>query len=90
MKFAPVFLLAASGLGICCGAQGQARMAGYETYAIVAPVDDEASATPFAEVHCAKYNRFPRFRRMDGLKAIFDCETHKPKGAPPLKRGDLY
>jgi hypothetical protein len=54
MKLAPVFLIAASGLGICCGAQGQARVADTRTYAVVAPVDDEAGATPFAEAHCAK------------------------------------
>jgi hypothetical protein len=62
MKFAPVFLIAASGLGICCGAQGQARVAGYETYAIMAPVDDEASATPFAEAHCAKTQPISAFQ----------------------------
>jgi hypothetical protein len=61
-----------------------ARVAGYETYAVVAPVTNEAQALPFAQRHCAKYNRFAHFRRMDGLSAVFDCsaESIRPK---PLK-----
>ena len=35
------------------------RVAGYETYAVVAPVSDEAEAQPFAQRHCAKYDRLP-------------------------------
>ena len=68
-----VLLLIASPLA----AQEPTRVAGYETYAIVAPIADEESALPFAERHCARYDRFARFRRMERAKAIFDCDLQK-------------
>jgi hypothetical protein len=49
------------------------RVAGYETYAVVAPVANEAEALPFAQRHCATYNRFAHFRWMEGFRAVFDC-----------------
>ncbi len=58
-------------------AQGPTRVAGYETYAVVAPIADEESAQPFAERHCAKYDRFAHFRWMERTKAIFDCDLRK-------------
>jgi hypothetical protein len=59
-------------------AQDQARRTmGFETYVVVAPAADEASAMPDAERHCAQYSRFANFRRMDGAKAIFDCGLAK-------------
>jgi hypothetical protein len=88
MKLVSFFLVAV--LCFASETHGQTRVAGYETYAVVAPVDDEAGATPFAEAHCAKNKRFPRFRRMEGLKAIFDCETYKPVAPLPRKSGDVY
>ena len=70
-------------------AQEQTRVAGYETYAVVAPAAGEAHALPFAERHCAKYDRFANFRRMDGAKAIFDCTSEKveKKQLGPTPRG---
>ena len=72
-------------------AQEQPRVAGYETYAVVAPVADETRAQPFAERHCAKYDRFAHFRWMDGAKAIFDCAAQKAerKQLEPRARGVL-
>ena len=63
-------------------AQDRTRVAGYETYAVVAPVADEASALPFAEAHCGKYGRFAYFRRMERSKAIFDCQLQRANGRP--------
>jgi hypothetical protein len=84
---AGIALLAAGPLA----AQEQTRVAGFETYAVVAPITDEISAIPFAERHCAKYDRFARFRWMDGAKAIFDCQVRKletPRSA--AKGSGLY
>ena len=63
-------------------AQERTRVAGYETYAVVGPVADAATALPFAELHCAKHNRFAHFRRMDGVKAIFDCDPRRAERKP--------
>jgi hypothetical protein len=70
-------------------AQDRTQVAGYETYAVVGPVADAATALPFAELHCAKYNRFAHFRRMDGVKAIFDCKPQQAERKPfePKARG---
>jgi hypothetical protein len=87
-----IVLLASIALLIAAplAAQGT-RVAGYETYAVVAPVADPASALPFAELHCAKYDRFAHFRRMDSFKAVFDCRLQRDDGRPlaPTGRG-LY
>jgi hypothetical protein len=64
-------------IGTPLAAQEQTRVAGYETYAVVAPAAGEADALPFAERHCATYERFAHFRRMDGVKAIFDCTPER-------------
>ena len=56
---------------------------GFETYVVVAPVSDEAAALPDAERHCAQYNRVANFTRMDGVKAIFDCDPEKIDKTPP-------
>ena len=78
-------------LSICTpvAAQDRTQVAGYETYAVVGPVADNATALSFAELHCAKYNRFAHFRRMDGAKAIFDCEPRRAERKPfePKARG---
>ena len=66
-------------IGIPAAAQEQTLVAGYETYAVVGPVADDSTALPFAETHCAKYNRFAHFRRMDGVKAIFDCTPSRSR-----------
>jgi hypothetical protein len=73
-------------------AQNQAQVAGYETYAVVAPIADEANAQPFADVHCAKYHRFANFRRMEGAKAIFDCDLQKvdKKSRGVNREGRIY
>jgi hypothetical protein len=55
----------------------QTQAGGYETYAVVGPTTDKATALPFAQQHCGKYGRFPDFRRMDGSKAIFDCTVQR-------------
>ena len=77
-------LLAHLVLLICtpAAAQDRTQVAGYETYAVVGPVADDATALPFAERHCAKYNRFTYFRRMDGVKAIFDCTPQQVERKP--------
>lgn len=83
--FAGIILL----IGTPLAAQESTRVAGYETYAVVAPTSGEAHALPFAERHCAKYEMFARFRWMDGTKAIFDCTAQKPepKHLEPRARG---
>jgi hypothetical protein len=63
-------------------AQTGPRVAGYETYAVVAPAADEVTAQPFAQAHCTKYGRFAKFRYMDGARAIFDCTVQKPEPNP--------
>ena len=73
MSLAGLVLLLAAPLA----AREQTRVAGYETYAVVAPAAGEADALPFAERHCATYDRFAYFRRMDGAKAIFDCTPQR-------------
>ena len=75
LSLASIVVLATAPLA----AQEQTRVAGYETYAVVAPTTGEAHALPFAERHCAKYDRFAAFRRMDGVKAIFDCTPEQTK-----------
>lgn len=69
-------------------AQDGTHVMGYETYVVVAPIADGANALPFAELHCAKYNRFAHFRRMEGVKAIFDCDPRKPDKTPPERKGE--
>jgi hypothetical protein len=73
-------------------ARDRIQVAGYETYAVVAPAADEAEALPFAERHCAKYDRFAHFRRMDGIRAIFDCglESTRVPPPPPPRTGGLF
>jgi hypothetical protein len=71
-------------------AQEQTRVAGYETYAVVAPTVDEAEALPFAERHCAKYDRFAYFRRMDGAKALFDCTPERVVKQPEPRPRGIY
>ena len=63
-------------------AQHYAGITGFETYVVIAPAADEAAAQRDAARHCARYNRFANFRRMDGDKAIFDCALVKvePRG----------
>jgi hypothetical protein len=71
-------------------AQERARVIGtrgFETYVVVAPVADEATALPYAERHCAQYNRFANFRWMDGVKAIFDCDPRKADKTPSRATG---
>ena len=70
-------------------AQDGPQVMGYETYTVVAPVTNEAEALSFAERHCAKYNRFAHFRRMDGLRAVFDCDAQssRPKPLKPTTGG---
>jgi hypothetical protein len=72
-------------------AQGSTRVAGYETYAVVAPIADAAEAIRLAQLHCATYARFAHFRRMDGLKAIFDCEPRRiDRAVAPTSSRGLY
>jgi hypothetical protein len=71
-------------------AQHGPRVTGYETYAVVAPVADEAQALPFAEGRCAKYDRFARFRWMEGSKAVFDCTLQKAERRPRPPAGGIY
>jgi hypothetical protein len=59
----------------------QAQVGGFETYAVVAPTTDEATARLLAEQHCGRYGRVASFRRMDGPRAIFDC-TVEGRGPP--------
>jgi hypothetical protein len=63
-------------------AQDRTLVMGFETYVVVAPAADESAALRNAEAHCAKYNRFAHFRRMDGVKAVFDCELRKLEKKP--------
>ena len=52
------------------------------------PLPTRRDAQPFAERHCAKYDRFELFRRMDGVKAIFDCTPERvEKQLEPTPRG---
>jgi hypothetical protein len=74
-------------IGVPAAAQDRTQVAGYETYAVVGPVADDATALPFAELHCAKYNRFAHFRRMDGVKAIFDCTPQQVERKPVGAKG---
>jgi hypothetical protein len=61
----------------------QAKVGGYETYAVVEPTPNGAAALPLAEEHCKKYGRFAYFRHMDApRRAVFDCVVEKPKPRP--------
>jgi hypothetical protein len=71
-------------------AQEQASITGFETYVVVAPAADEAAAQRDAARHCARYNRFANFRRMDGDKAIFDCALVKIESGSRSGGGGLY
>jgi|KBSSwiStaDraftv2_1062776.scaffolds.fasta_scaffold430617_2 hypothetical protein len=71
-------------------AQEQTRVAGYETYAVVAPTADAAQALPFAERHCAKYDRFASFKWMDGSRAIFDCTPERVVKQPEPRPRGIY
>jgi hypothetical protein len=86
LSLASVVLL----IGTPLAAQEQPRVAGYETCAVVAPVADEASAQPFAERHCSQYDRFAYFRRMDGVKAIFDCTPERVVKQPEPRPRGIY
>jgi hypothetical protein len=77
-------------IGTPLAAQEQTRVAGYETYAVVAPAASEAHALPFAERHCATYDRFAYFRRMDGVKAIFDCTPERRDKQPEPRPRGIY
>ena len=64
----------------------QTQVGGYETYAVVGPTTDEATALPFAQQHCGKYGR-----RMDGPKAIFDCTVQRrEKKVLSVRPGGIY
>jgi hypothetical protein len=61
----------------------EARVAGYETYAVVEPAANEAAARPLAEQHCKKYGRFAYFRHMDApMRVVFDCVVETPRPLP--------
>lgn len=70
-------------------ANDRTQVAGYETYAVVEPVTDEAAAQPFAQRHCAKYGKFANFRWMEGCKAVFDCGVRR-EVIRPSQQGGVY
>ena len=65
----------------------EAQVGGYETYAVVAPVEDETAARPLAEQHCGRYGRSASFRHMDGPRAVFDCTVERRDPRPFVGRG---
>ena len=71
-----IILLGSIGLGIASCATEGLNVTGNETSVIIAPTGDVAKAFPLAEAHCAKFGKVAHFSRMDGFRAVFDCETH--------------
>lgn len=51
---------------------------GNEQFVTVSNVWGVDQAMPKAEAHCATYGRVPKFTRMDGYRASFECV---PKGS---------
>ena len=54
----------------CCIGQ---TVVGNKNYVTVSNVWNEMDALPFAEKHCAKFNRSAAFKDMKSARAIFDC-----------------
>ena len=51
------------------------NVAGNETSVVINPISDVSEAFPVAEKHCANYSKVAHFSRMEGFRAVFDCET---------------
>ena len=51
------------------------NVTGNETFVVVAPTGSVGAALPLAEKHCESYGKVAHFNHMDGLRAVFDCET---------------
>jgi hypothetical protein len=83
----PVFAVLLT--GAVAAAQEQPRRTwGFETFVIVEPAADKESASRDANRHCAQYGRHANFRRMDGRKALFDCDIAKIE--PHRSTGGIY
>jgi hypothetical protein len=51
------------------------RVVGNDQYVTVSNVWNEMDALPLAQVHCKQYGKSARFNRMEGVRAIFDCQS---------------
>jgi hypothetical protein len=52
------------------------NVVGNDQYVTVSNVWNEMDALPLADVHCKEYGKSARFNRMEGPRAIFDCQAH--------------
>jgi hypothetical protein len=50
------------------------RVVGNDQYVTVSNVWNEMDALPLAEAHCKQYGKSARFNRMEGPRAIYDCQ----------------
>ena len=48
-------------------------ISGNKNYAVLFLYGDEANALPYAEEHCAKFNRTAQYKSKEKYKVIFDC-----------------
>lgn len=49
------------------------NVVGNEAYVTVSNVWNEMDALPLAEKHCRSHRKAPRFKHMEGRRAIYDC-----------------
>jgi uncharacterized protein YceK len=50
-----------------------AGISGNEAYVSVSNVWNESEALPYAEKHCAKYSKIPKFQSKRDYAVVFDC-----------------
>jgi hypothetical protein len=83
----PVFAVLLTG-AVVAAQEHPRRTWGFETYVVVEPAADKESAAREANRHCAQYGRHAYFRRMDGRKALFDCDIARIE--LPRSTGGIY
>jgi hypothetical protein len=52
------------------------NVVGNDQYVTVSNVWNEMDALPLADAHCKQFGKSARFNRMEGHRAIFDCQSH--------------
>jgi hypothetical protein len=48
---------------------------GNDQQVIVAHVRNKRDGLPFAEKHCEQFGKSAQFNRMEGIRAIYDCQS---------------